>query len=101
MQIEGLSPQIAQELGDPNTNGALISRMASDSEAYKVGVRPGDVITGFNGQAIQDPSQLFRMVADSRIGSTASIKILRQGRPLEFKVPIVQDSRKRWIGLRP
>jgi serine protease Do len=90
-----LTPQIAQELAAPNTNGALISRMASDSEAYKVGIRPGDIITGFNGQPIQDQSQLFRMIADSRIGSTASIKILRQGRTIEYKVPIVQDSRKR------
>jgi serine protease Do len=95
VQVEGLTPQIAQELAAPNTNGALISRMASDSEAYKVGIRPGDIITGFNGQSIQDQSQLFRMVADARIGSSASIKILRQGRSMEFKVPIVQDSRKR------
>jgi serine protease Do len=95
VQVEGLTPQIAQELAAPSTNGALISRMSSDSEAYKVGIRPGDIITGFNGQSIQDQSQLFRMVADSRIGSSASIKILRQGRPMDFKVPIVQDSRKR------
>jgi len=95
VQIEALSPQIAQELAALSTNGALISRMARDSEAYKLGVRPGDVITGFNGQAVQDPSQLFRLIADSRIGSTASIKIIRQGQSMEFKVPIVQDSRKR------
>ena len=95
VQIEALSPQLAEELAAPNTTGAIISRMASDSEAYKVGVRPGDVIIGFNGQAVQDPSQLFRMIADARIGSTASIKLLRQGRSMDYKVPIVQDSRRR------
>jgi serine protease Do len=95
VRYEALSPQMAQELGVPTTDGALIARMSSDSEAYRVGLRPGDVILGFNGQAVQDQSQLFRVVADARIGSTATIKIARQGRSLEFKVPIVADNRGR------
>src|SRR5262249_20953927 len=93
--IEAVSPQLAEELGVSSTNGALIARMRSDSEAYNVGIRPGDVITAFNGQSVQDPSQLFRMVADSKIGSTATLKVARQGRALDFKVPIVADNRKR------
>ena len=93
--IEAVSPQLVQELGVADTNGALISRMRSDSEAYGAGIRPGDVIVAFNGQSIQDPSQLYRMVADSKIGSSATLKIVRQGRSMDFKVPIVQDNRRR------
>jgi len=90
-----LTPDLAAELGAPNTDGALVNTMTSDSEAYDVGVRPGDVIVGFNGQAVEDPSQLFRIVADARIGSTATIRIIRNGRTIEFKVPIVADTRGR------
>lgn len=93
--IDKLSPQLAQELAAPNTSGALVSRMARASEAYDAGVRPGDVIVGFNGTRVEDPSQLYRLVADAKIGSVATVRILRNGRALEIKVPIVSDARGR------
>jgi Do/DeqQ family serine protease len=93
--IDRLTPQIAEEIGAPNTLGALVIRMARGSEAYDAGVRPGDVIVGFNGTKVDDPSQLYRLVADARIGSTATIKVLRNGRALDLKVPIVSDARGR------
>ena len=93
--IDKLSPQIAEELGAPNTSGALVSRMARASEAYDAGVRPGDVIVGFNGTRVDDPSQLYRLVADAKIGSMATVRILRNGRALDIKVPIVSDARGR------
>jgi serine protease Do len=95
LTIEALTPDLAQELGVSSGNGALVNTMGRNSEAYDVGVRPGDVIVGFNNQAVDDPSQLFRLVADSKIGSTATIKIVRSGRSLDFKVPIVADTRGR------
>jgi serine protease Do len=66
--------------------------MRRDSESYQAGLRPGDVIVEFNKQAVEDPSQFFRLVADARVGSTASIRVLRDGRPMDFKVPIVSSS---------
>jgi serine protease Do len=93
--IDRLTPQIAQEVGAPNTLGALVIRMARGSEAYDAGVRPGDVIVGFNGTRVDDPSQLYRLVADAKIGTLATIKIFRNGRTLDLKVPIVSDARSR------
>jgi len=92
--VEPLSPQLAQELGTPSTDGALVERMAGNSAAYNAGVRPGDVIVAFNGHAVQDPSQLYRMVADTPIGSTATIRIVRQGRTVDMKVPITAEGRR-------
>jgi Do/DeqQ family serine protease len=93
--IDRLSPQIAEELGATSTSGALVTRMMRGSEAYDAGVRPGDVIVAFNGNRVDDPSQLFRMVADARIGSTATIRVFRNGRTIDIRVPIVSDSRRR------
>jgi serine protease Do len=92
LRIEKLTDQYAEQVGAPNTNGALISQMYRDSEAYEVGLRPGDVIIGFNGRAVDDPSQFLRDVSDARIGSTAVVRVLRNGRPLEFKLPIASSS---------
>jgi len=93
--IDKLTPQVAEEVGAPNTSGALVIRMMRGSEAYNAGVRPGDVITGFNGTKIDDPSQLYRLVADAKIGATATIKVFRGGRTFDLKVPIVSDARNR------
>jgi S1-C subfamily serine protease len=59
------------------------------------GIRPGDVIVGFNSTAVTDPSQLFRLATDAKIGSQVTLKVLRGGRPLEFRLTIVSDSRAR------
>jgi len=93
--IEKLSPQLAEEFGVDNTNGALVSRMSRSSDAYDAGIRPGDVIVGFNGQAILDPSQFLRLVSDAKPGTVVTIKALRGGRTLEFKLTIVSSAAAR------
>ena len=90
--IEKLTPQLAEEVGAANTNGALVSRMTRVSEAYDAGLRPGDVIIAMNGQTIDDPSQFLRLVADSKPGTTAVVKVLRGSKTIEFKLPIVSTS---------
>jgi serine protease Do len=93
LQVDTLTARMAAELGAPNTNGGLLTRMSSrDSAAYRAGLRAGDIIVAFNGQAIADPSQLFRLVADARIGSTATVTVLREGRKVEIRVPITSAS---------
>ena len=93
--VERLTPQLAQELGTPNTTGAVISRMWRGTEAFRAGLQPGDVVVAFNGTPIADPSQFSRAVADAKIGSTATVKVLREGRAMEFKVAIVSTSTAR------
>src|SRR3954452_8209539 len=93
--IEKLSPQLAEELGVDNTNGAFVSRMTRASEAYEAGLRPGDIIVAINGVAIADASQFLRLVAESKPGTTATVKVVRAGRTMEFKLPIVSSSAAR------
>ena len=92
LRVDKLTDQLVEELGAPNASGAVVSRMTRNSEAYAAGLRPGDVIVGFNGYKVDDPSQFFRLVADATIGSTANVKALRNGRSVEFKLPVVSSS---------
>jgi serine protease Do len=93
--VEKLTPQIAEEVGATSLSGALVSTMRRASESYDAGLRPGDIIVAFNGQRVEDPSQFSRLVADAPIGSTASVKVLRGARTMEFKLPIVSSSSAR------
>jgi len=95
VRIEAMTPEYAEQLNAPNTRGALIIAVGRTSEAAAAGLERGDIIVGFNGQPVDDPAQFARMIADARIGSTATMKVLRNGRATEIKVPIVSSSRRR------
>jgi serine protease Do len=92
LRVEKLTDELAREFGAPNTNGAVISRMVRGSEAYDAGLRPGDVIVEFDKQKVDDPSQFFRFVADAKVGSTALMRVLRGGKPMDVKLPIVSSA---------
>jgi Do/DeqQ family serine protease len=95
LTVDRVSAQYAEEAGAPNTNGAVVVRMLRDSAAFGAGVRPGDIIVTFNSRTVEDPSALYRMVADAQIGSTATVRVLRDGRTIDMRVPIVADPRAR------
>jgi Do/DeqQ family serine protease len=91
ISIANLTTQIAEELGAPNTRGALVNQISPRAEAYQAGLRAGDIITSFNGRSVEDASALMRMLADSRIGTAARLEILRESRRLEVTVPVTRS----------
>jgi serine protease Do len=93
--VEKLTPELADDLGLKEASGALVARMSQTSEAYRAGIQPGDVIVAFNGHPVDDPSQLSRMVMDAKVGSTATLTVVRNGRRIEVKVPVVSSARRR------
>ena len=93
--FEPLTERYARELGAADTNGALVTSMQRRSAAYDAGLRPGDIITAFNGQSVATPSDLYRHIADATIGSTGTLKVLRGGRTLDIKVAVTAEAARR------
>jgi len=93
IMIAPVTTQAADELGAPNTRGALVNQMTRNSDAYAAGLRPGDIIVDFNGRPVEDASAFMRMLADSKVGTAARLIILRESRRLEVTVPITRSSR--------
>jgi serine protease Do len=87
-----MTQRIADEFKAPNTKGVIVSDISERSAAYAAGVRQYDIIVSFNGVTIDDPSHFMRMLADSPIGGTVTLGLLRTGRSVSAKVPIVQTS---------
>jgi Do/DeqQ family serine protease len=90
--LRQLTTEMAQDLGVSDTRGVFVDRMYRNSPTYEAGMRPGDVIVSFNTTAVADGSQLSRMVDDARIGSTATIGVIREGRRVDLKVPVISSS---------
>jgi Do/DeqQ family serine protease len=95
IRVETIAPAYAREVGAPNTSGALIVEMSRGSAAYTSGLRPGDIMTTFNGQTITDPSHLMRLLADAQPGSQAAIRVWREGRSVDVRVPVASSGRNR------
>jgi|RhiMethySRZTD1v2_1073278.scaffolds.fasta_scaffold00329_46 Do/DeqQ family serine protease len=86
--LRPVTTRIAQAYGAPDTRGAFVQQMLRESSAYRAGIEPEDIIIGFNGTDVQDPGHLERLMSDAPIGSTATVRVLRGGKRLDFRVPI-------------
>jgi serine protease Do len=85
-----LTTQLAAQLGIRDTSGSFVNQIDRRSPAYGAGLQPTDVIVSFNGQSVEDPAHLVRLVADAKIGSTATVGVLREGKPVTLHIPIIQ-----------
>jgi Do/DeqQ family serine protease len=96
VQVIPLNVRLADELRAPQTDGIVVNQLHRESAAYRAGLEPGDIILSFNGTAISDPSQFVRLVADSPIGSSARVEVLRDGQRHTLRIPIeAQQERRR------
>lgn len=86
--IQDLTPALAGEFNASNVNGALIGQVVPRSPAEKAGLRSGDVVLEFKGQPVKDSRQLKLAVGHSTPGETVSVKVLREGSPMQFKVAL-------------
>jgi S1-C subfamily serine protease len=84
-----LDRQAAREYGLGDVEGLAVYQIAQESNLYKAGLRPGDVIVEFNGQPVRAFDEFNRLVIRTPVGSRAPITVVRNGRRLTINVPIV------------
>ena len=80
LDVAPLTTRLAEELRAPNADGIVITQMSRTSSAYRAGLRPGDIIRTINGEAITNTGQFVRLIADTAIGSTVRVEVLRGGK---------------------
>ncbi|MCP5405822.1 MAG: DegQ family serine endoprotease [Pseudomonadaceae bacterium] len=90
VRIQTVTKDLAATLGLKDDVGALVSEVTKDSPAAKAGIENGDVILSFNGTAISEMSDLPRLVAETPIGTSVPVSLLREGKPLTRNVTIAK-----------
>lgn len=88
--IQELTSDLAQQFGATSLNGALVSDISKNGPAEKAGLKPGDIITKFDGHAVQDTAHLKNMVAATKPGTTVTVDILRDGKPESVKATVAK-----------
>jgi serine protease Do len=98
VSLAPLTTRLADELRAPSMDGLVVMEINRYSSAYEAGLRPGDIVMSVNGKTMNDVSQMVRHIADSPVGSSVSLEIIRDGRRTTLRVPVEQDEPRRRRG---
>jgi serine protease Do len=79
VQIQPVTPEIADSLGLKKSAGALVSEPQHDSPAAKAGIQSGDVIISVDGTPVHDARELARRIGTMNPGTTVKLGLFRDG----------------------
>ena len=91
--LQALDRELADYFGLPDTTGAVVNSVIDESPASRAGLEPGDIITAFNGVAIETEKEedlgIFqRLVAAVEPGTKVPVRVLRKGKARKLPVAI-------------
>lgn len=90
VQIGEVTKDVAESLGMPRAQGALVQRVEQGGPAEKGGLEAGDIILKFNGASIEKASDLPRMVGATKPGTRATLTVWRKGAARDYTLTIVE-----------
>jgi len=77
--IQSLTPALAVSLAVSREERVLVHSVDDGAPAHKAGLLQGDIIISYDGQTVLDSKSLQKLVAESRIGKSVRLKIIREG----------------------
>jgi serine protease Do len=90
VQIQPVTPEIAESLGLKKPEGALVAEPQADGPAAKAGIQSGDVIIGVNGQPVKDARELARTIGGFAPGNSVKIDVVQKGQTRTVELTLGQ-----------
>jgi serine protease Do len=90
VQIDQVTKEVAESIGLGKPSGALVRSVESGGPADKAGIEAGDIITKFEGRAIDKAGDLPRIVGSAKPGTRATVQLFRRGSTRELNVTVVE-----------
>jgi serine protease DegQ len=88
VQIQDLTPDLAQALGIPTAGGAVIASVSAGSAAEEAGLVAGDVVVAVDDKPVTSSSSLRNIIGLTRIGTEVTLHIWREGEESEVTATI-------------
>ena len=88
--IQPMTPELAKGFGLDSPTGAVITAVTDGSPAQKAGLVRGDVITRYDGRVVARASDLPRAVAETPIGRSVPMEIVREGQKKTLTVTVAK-----------
>ena len=88
IQIQGVTPEIAESLNLDAAKGALVAEATVDSPAAAAGLKSGDTILAVDGKDMDSPRQLSSTIAGMAPGTTVKVTLWRDGAKQDVDVTL-------------
>lgn len=86
--IQDVTPGLAKALDLNVTKGALIAEVGEDSPAETAGLKAGDVVTLFDGDAVESSRDLRYAVGFVPLGQISKITYIRDGKTMNTTIGV-------------
>ncbi|MFT4195023.1 DegQ family serine endoprotease [Ottowia sp.] len=90
VQIAEVTREVAESIGLGKPQGALVRSVEAGSPAEKAGLEAGDIVTRFEGRAIEKATDLPRMVGNTKPGTRSAITVFRRGQSRDLSVTVAE-----------
>jgi len=94
----GLTDELRTYFGSANKTGVLVARVEPGSPAARAGIAVGDVIVEVRGRSVDDAMDVIDALADVEKGQHASVKVLRDKKPMSIDVRFDGDTTSKLDG---
>ncbi len=88
LAVQPLSADLAEALHIEGGQGVLVNQVYPGSPAEQAGIRPGDVLTHFDGLALADGGHYRNQAAQAKPDSSVVLGLLRDGHRLQITVRV-------------
>ncbi len=92
LEVQALNPDLAAAFGVDRDEGVVVVEVQPGSAADRAGIRAGDVLVSMGGHPITRPSSYHSQAAVMMVGDATTIEVVRDGKRLELKLEIAEDS---------
>ncbi|HEY5930960.1 MAG TPA: Do family serine endopeptidase [Burkholderiales bacterium] len=88
VEVQDITPELAESYRLPNTNGTLIAGVLRGGPADKAGIKPGDVLLFVESSQVIDSTNMLNLIAALEPGRDATLKLLRNRNEVQIKVGV-------------
>ncbi|MEW6672035.1 MAG: DegQ family serine endoprotease [Thermodesulfobacteriota bacterium] len=99
--IQPISKELADYYGIKDGKGVLVTEVFSGDPADKAGIKPRDIILEVNNKKMEESRDLTRIIANTAVGETVTIKILRDGQEKLFRVEVAKREEAKLASRQP
>lgn len=96
VSIQPLDRDLAEYMKIPNVTGVILNQVHEGSTAEKAGLKPGDILTSFDGTPIEaetdaDLPTVTRAISQTKVGKKVKMTVLRNGKTLKLEGEILRQ----------
>jgi serine protease Do len=98
VSVRAVDGEMAQAFGLAHPEGAIVTNVAKGGPGEAAGIRVGDLITNFKGQAVKNDRDVSRILGGSEVGATIPVGYVRAGKNGAASVKLITPPAAAKIG---